>query len=94
MVRRNSAQQERNRRYARKGHPACHICGRAIDYTIPYRNADGTVNPEAFVADHVRALAKGGAHTTANVKAAHAGCNNKKRARDVAPIVRRSGSLK
>jgi 5-methylcytosine-specific restriction endonuclease McrA len=47
----------------------------------------------SFVVDHVMPLAKGGADTLDNKKAAHRECNSKKRARIVAPIVRRSGTL-
>jgi len=47
----------------------------------------------SFVVDHVVPLAKGGADALDNKKAAHRGCNSTKRARLVAPIVRRSGTL-
>jgi 5-methylcytosine-specific restriction endonuclease McrA len=67
--------------------PACHICGQPIDYTLDH------LHPQAFVIDHVVPLAKGGADDLTNVKAAHRACNSKKRARLVAPIVRRSRSL-
>lgn len=66
---------------------ACHICGNPIDYTLTYPH------PESFVIDHVVPIAKGGSDELHNKKAAHAGCNSKKRARDYAPIVRRSNSL-
>ena len=84
---RNSAQRERMRRQIARGKPACHICGESIDYTLPH------LDPKAFVIDHVVPLAKGGADTIDNVKAAHRDCNSAKRARLVAPIVRRSRSL-
>lgn len=67
--------------------PACHICGLPIDYTLPH------LDPGAFVVDHVIPLQKGGADAFENVRAAHRECNSKKRARIVAPIIRRSGSL-
>lgn len=67
--------------------PNCGICGEPIDYSLRYPN------PRSFVVDHIRAIAKGGADTLSNKQAAHHGCNSKKRARDYAPIVRRSGAL-
>jgi len=72
-----------------RGKPACHICGEPIDYTLPH------LDPKAFVIDHVVPLAKGGEDALSNVWAAHRlrGCNSTKRARLVAPIVRRSRSL-
>jgi len=47
----------------------------------------------SFVVDHVIPLAKGGLDIMENKKAAHRACNSTKRARLVAPIVRRSGTL-
>lgn len=87
MVKRNSAQRQRMRRQIARSKPACHICGLPIDYTLPY------LDPKAFVIDHVVPLTRGGADTIDNVKAAHRDCNSTKRARLVAPIVKRSGSL-
>ena len=87
MGTRNSAQRERMRRQIARSKPACHICGQPIDYTLPH------LDPKSFVIDHVVPLAKGGTDTIDNVKAAHRDCNSAKRARLVAPIVRRSRSL-
>ena len=84
---RNTKQRDRDRATIRKTGAACHICGKAIDYSLPH------TDPRSFVVDHVIPLAKGGADTLANKKAAHRDCNSTKRARLVAPIVRRSGSL-
>ena len=84
---RNSAIRNKHRARVAKDKPACHICGKAIDYTLP------TLDPWSFVLDHVIPLAKGGKDTLDNKKAAHRECNSKKRARMIAPIVRRSGSL-
>lgn len=84
---RNTAQRDRNRARIKATRANCHICGGAIDYTLPY------LDPMSFVVDHVIPLAKGGTDHIDNLKAAHSLCNNKKRARLVAPIVRRSGSL-
>lgn len=47
----------------------------------------------SFEVDHLVPLSKGGADNLSNKKAAHRACNSKKRARDYAPIVRRSGTL-
>lgn len=87
MVKRNSARRDLHRARIAKDQPACHICGKAIDYTLPH------LDPWSFVVDHVKPLAKGGSDTLDNKKAAHRECNSKKRARLIAPIVRRSGSL-
>ena len=86
-MKRSSAQRDRLRRAIARSKPACHICGEAIDYSLPH------LDPKAFVIDHVVPLIRGGSDTIDNVKAAHRDCNSAKRARVVAPIVRRSGSL-
>jgi 5-methylcytosine-specific restriction endonuclease McrA len=87
MVKRNSAARARDRARIARDKPSCHICGKAIDYTLPH------TDPWSYVLDHVMPLAKGGADAISNKKAAHRECNSKKRARIVAPIVRRSGTL-
>jgi 5-methylcytosine-specific restriction endonuclease McrA len=87
MVYRNTAQQDRDRARIRKTRAACHICGHPIDYTLK------TPHPQSFEVDHVIPLKRGGTDTLANKAAAHRECNSKKRARLIAPIVRRSGSL-
>jgi 5-methylcytosine-specific restriction endonuclease McrA len=87
MVKRNSATRDKHRARIARDKPACHICGKAIDYTLPH------LDPMSFVVDHVIPLAKGGMDTLDNKLAAHRECNSKKRARIVAPIVRRSGTL-
>lgn len=84
---RNSAQRERDRQTIRRSGAGCHICGQPIDYTLNY------LEPMAFEVDHVVPLARGGADDLSNKRAAHRRCNSKKRTRDVAPIVRRSGTL-
>jgi len=86
-IKRNTATRDRDRARIARDKPACHICGVAIDYTLTH------LDPMAFVVDHVVPLAKGGADALDNKKAAHRECNSKKRARLVAPIVRRSGTL-
>jgi 5-methylcytosine-specific restriction endonuclease McrA len=87
MVRRDSAQQEKHRARWRATRAACAICGQPIDYTIAWPD------PMSFVVDHIIPIAKGGPHTFDNTQPAHAGCNSTKRARLVAPIIKRSGSL-
>lgn len=87
MVRRNTTQQARYRTRHRATGAACHICGEPIDYTLKWPN------PRSFVVDHLIPIAKGGPHTFENTAAAHAECNSKKRARLIAPIIKRSGSL-
>lgn len=84
---RNTAQRDRDRARIKATGANCSICGASIDYSLPH------TDPMSFVVDHVRPLAKNGADNLANKAAAHAICNNKKRARIVAPIVKRSGSL-
>ena len=87
MTRRNTAQRDRLRKAVARDQPACHICGQPIDYTLPHDH------PKAFVIDHVIPLTRGGTDTRDNVAAAHRDCNSIKRARLIAPVVRRSGSL-
>lgn len=84
---RSDAARKQHRAIIARSKPACHICGRAIDYTLRYPD------PMCFVVDHVIPVAKGGPDTLDNKRAAHHSCNSKKRARHHAPIVRRSGAL-
>ena len=85
---RSDALQKRHRAIIARSRPNCHICGEQIDYGLRFPD------PGCFVVDHVVPVAKGGSDGIANKKAAHHACNSKKRARDYAPIVRRSGALK
>lgn len=87
MTHRNWAQQAKDRATIRATRAACGICGEPIDYTLPH------TEPRSFVADHIVPLSRGGADTVANKQAAHRDCNSRKRARHIAPIVRRSGAL-
>lgn len=87
MSHRNTTQRNRDRARIKASKPNCHICGMSIDYQLPH------TDPMSFVVDHVIPLAKGGADHIGNKRAAHRECNSKKRARLIAPIVRRSGSL-
>ena len=105
MAGRDTTQRNRDRTTLARGKPACAICGQPIDYTLTYLtgqhgprcarpNCPGCKpHPLRFEADHIIPLARGGADTLANKQATHRQCNNTKRARLVAPIVRRSGSL-
>ena len=95
MVQRDSAMQARMRQHVRRIGGNCRLCGEPIDYTIPYF-MPGTrrPNPEAYVADHIVPIHKGGRHDTSNAQPAHWRCNSKKRARLIAPIVKRSGSVR
>jgi 5-methylcytosine-specific restriction endonuclease McrA len=86
-MKRNTARRDRLRKRIAQTGAACHICGAPIDYGLP------SLDPMSFVIDHVIPLARGGADDASNVKAAHRSCNSIKRARIVAPIVRRSGAL-
>lgn len=55
-----------------QGNP-CHICGQAIDYSLP------STNPMSFSVDHVIPIARGGEEfSKGNIKAAHKICNMKK----------------
>lgn len=87
MTKRNDSIRKRARNTIAKSRAACHICGLVIDYTLKWPD------PMCFVVDHVIPLDKGGADSLANLAAAHARCNSTKRARIVAPIIRRSGAL-
>ena len=105
MTARNSTQRDRDRATLARSGAACAICGQPIDYSLTVlpdqhgakcRKPDckGCVpHPMRFEADHKVPLAKGGTDTIDNKQASHRRCNSAKRARLVAPIVKRSGSL-
>ena len=84
---RNTALRNRMRARFKAAGAACHICGRPIDYDLK------SPDPMSFEVDHLQPIAKGGTDTIDNAGASHRTCNSKKRARDYAPIIRRSGSL-
>ena len=95
MGRRNTAMQDRMRAHVRRTGGNCHICGQGIDYTLPYYlPGTRTPNPEAFVADHIIPYNKGGRHDTSNAAPAHYRCNAVKNDKLIAPIIKRSGSLR
>lgn len=56
----------------------CWICSQPIDYTRPYRDPHtGTVNPDAYEADHVLPWDDYPEHRAdpANLRASHVSCN-------------------
>ena len=63
-------------------HAPCHICGRAINYTLPH------TDPLSFVMDHVIPLKFNG-HPLApsNTKAAHRICNGRKGTKATSDVV-------
>lgn len=85
---RNTTQRDKDRARIAKTRPNCHICGEQIDYRLKWPD------PRCYVVDHLVPLTRGGADHISNKAAAHADCNSKKRAREYAPIIRRSGALK
>lgn len=87
MPKRDETQRKRDRARIAATKADCHICGKPIDYTLKWPD------PMSFEADHVQAFSRGGADNLSNKRASHRTCNSTKRARDYAPIVRRSGSL-
>lgn len=87
MTARNSAITARLRARIAATRAACHICGQPINYQLK------TPDPMSFELDHIIPLAKGGSHDATNAAASHRTCNSTKRARVVAPIVKRSRSL-
>lgn len=102
---RSTTTRDRIREALRRTGAGCWICGEPIDYTLRWApDAHGprcsggqcrgcVPHPRRFEADHVVPLMRGGADTLENSRASHRECNNRKRARLVAPIVKRSGAL-
>ena len=76
---------------ARIGAP-CFECGQPIDYRAPAK-IDGAWNPEAFEADHIVPLSRGGLDAVENMHALHARCNRAKGNRKHAGVLRTSGVL-
>lgn len=88
MARRSTTIRDNHRRAIAAGKPACHICGKPIDYGLPH------LDPGAFVVDHVVPLNAGGSDTLDNKSAAHRACNRAKSDRPYAPgILRTSGAF-
>jgi 5-methylcytosine-specific restriction endonuclease McrA len=65
IQKRNSALRFKHRARIARDKPSCHICGQAIDYSLPH------LDPWSFVVDHVIPISKGGADALSNKKAAH-----------------------
>jgi len=84
---RNTARRDQDRARIKATRANCGVCGGEIDYSLPWPD------PQCFVVDHKVALSRGGQDVISNKQACHNACNSKKRARDHAPIVRRSRSL-
>ena len=61
-------------RYAKKHALPCHLCGKQIDYTLPF------YHKHAFTADHIIPINKGGA-TLGQLAPAHRSCNSRKKDR-------------
>ena len=88
VAKRNTARRFADRARLAKLKAPCHICGRPIDYTLRWPD------PQCFVADHVKPLARGGRDALPNKRAAHKLCNERKGTKDhAAGIIRRSGAL-
>lgn len=67
----------------------CAICGRPIDYTLPY------MHPFEFVSDHIVPVTLGGSDTElANRQPAHRKCNAEKAEGLMDLRIKRSGALK
>jgi 5-methylcytosine-specific restriction endonuclease McrA len=87
MTQRSTARRNQMRARLRATGAACHLCGKAVDYTLP------STDPMSFVVDHVTAVVRGGRDDITNAAAAHRICNSRRGARDHDNRVRRSGSL-
>lgn len=86
-VGRNTTQRDRDRARIASTQPACAICGNPINYTLKWPD------PMCFVVDHINPIKRGGIDHISNKQATHNTCNSTKRARLVAPVIKRSGAL-
>lgn len=69
----NGAARRKVRKWLRDQGQPCHICGRAIDYTLP------AGHPMSFECDELLPVSRGGSpYDPANVAAAHRICNQKR----------------
>lgn len=59
------------RKQARKSDAPCHLCGKPIQWDVPY------THPLAFTADHLTPIALGGS-MTGPLKPAHRSCNSRR----------------
>ena len=88
MVKRSTTIRDQHRRRFLASKPPCGICGEPIDYSLP------SSDPKSFVVDHIVSLARGGEDVPSNTQAACRDCNRAKGAKEFAPIIKRSGSLR
>ena len=87
MAKRDKTQQGKDRRRIAATKPNCYICGSEIDFALK------TPDPMSYELDHIIPIARGGSDHISNKAASHRQCNSKKRAREYAPIIRRSTAL-
>ena len=66
---------DQHRRTLKARREPCGICKMPIDYSLPH------LDRQAFVADHIIPLAKGGPDTLENKQSAHRSCNESKGAK-------------
>lgn len=66
-----TARRDALKRKSRKTNAPCHLCGKAIDYGLPYKHA------MSFTADHVDAVGTGG-HMLGELRPAHRSCNSRR----------------
>lgn len=85
---RDKAAHARHRRTVARAQPPCAICGEQIDYSLPWTDR------RSFVLDHIVPIGKGGSDDLANKQPAHWDCNRSKSDHKIAPVIRRSGSLR
>lgn len=78
----------RAREHLKRAGAPCYLCGGPIDYEAP------PLDPMAYQADHVIAKANGGSDRLSNLKPTHRKCNRLKSDKTVAPVLRRSNSLR
>lgn len=60
--------------------PVCHLCGEDIDLDLKYPH------PKSGTVDHVIPFSKGGSDHPSNLRPAHAECNRKRQAKDLAEV--------
>lgn len=86
---RSDALRKKHRRIVAAAQPPCALCGRPIDYSIPWPD------DMSFELDHRVAVANGGTDELWQKQAAHRVCNRKKSAKPYAEdVIRRSGALR
>ena len=81
MSRTEDATYRRNRAALRAKRMPCWLCGKPIDYSLPYIDpTTGKPDPRTFSADHVDPVGRGGSNH-GELRAAHLGCNKKRQAK-------------